>query len=294
MPIFYQERDAGFIDYKPYLICDKPKFFVRGPELDPGDLEKGNYFSVVGNAETVGAHAERPYGTILSQRLGTPCLNLAKGGVCITFYNQPEKQKVIDYINKGKFLILTFMSGRQISTSLFETRKGSSHCVYNNEKMEVEHAWRLILEEYWDREDFLENLAAEVRRSYVTEYLRFLEKIRVPVILFYFSQREPKYSFNREMKSIYSLWSNFPQLVDDTTVEKILKESNAVYAKCVSARGIPYTLKDSTGKEKPLWHPLKKEFQLYHRLYPSPEMHEDGADVLEPLCRNMKRGDTNG
>jgi len=33
MPISYQERDAGFIDYKPYLICDKPKFYVRVPVI---------------------------------------------------------------------------------------------------------------------------------------------------------------------------------------------------------------------------------------------------------------------
>lgn len=289
MPIFYQKRDAEFIDYEPWLICKKPKFYIRGPKLNPEDLNQGNYFSVVGAAETVGIHAEQPYGTILSNHFKIPCLNLGKGGVGLAFFNQPEKKEIIDYINKGKFLIVTLMSGRQTGNSLFKTRGGTCKCFYNNEEMPVERVWELITETYWDDKAFLEKFVLEVRTAYVDEYIQFLNKIDVPVILFYFSQRTPKYSFNWQKKHVSSLWDKFPHFVDDTTIGEILAKpgDGIVYAECVSRKGIPYILKDKAGKTISLWYPRAKEFRTKHSYYPSPEMHKDAAEVLEPICRRI-------
>jgi hypothetical protein len=53
----------------------------------------------------------------------------------------------------------------------------------------------------------------------------------------------------------------------------------------VTKRGIPYRLKDQTGKAKPQWNPRKKKMVMLHFYYPSPAMHEDAAEVLEPVCK---------
>lgn len=284
MPIYYQRRDAEFVDYEPWLISTKPQFYIRGPQLNEADLNNGNYFSLVGAAETVGVHAEKPYGTILADRLKIPYLNLGQGGAGMAFFTQPGKQEIIDHINRGKFLILTLMSGRQTSNSLFRSRDGTCKCVYNNKEMTADRAWELITENYWDDKNFLKNLVLEVRKTYANEYIQFLNKIDVPVILFYFSQRKPRYSINWRKRDVNSIWDKFPHLVDHKTIKKIRVKSNVAYSECVSNRGIPYILRDKTGQEKPLWDPARNQFQLKHFYYPSPEMHEDAADVLEPLC----------
>lgn len=284
MPIYYQRRDAEFVDYEPWLISTKPQFYIRGPQLNEADLNNGNYFSLVGAAETVGVHARNPYGTILADSLKIPCLNLGKGGVGVVFFSVPEMQKIIDYINRGKFLILSLMSGRQTSNPLFQTKRGTCDCIYNNEEMPVERAWQLIAENYWHDRTFLKRFLLDVRSAYANDYIQFLNKINVPVILFYFSQRKPKYSINWRKKHARSLWAGFPHAVDHKTIKEIRSKSQVLYAQCVSKRGIPYILKDMTGQEKPLWDPERNQFQLKHAYYPSPEMHEDAADVLEPLC----------
>jgi hypothetical protein len=286
MPIYYQNRDAEFIDYEPWMILEKPKFFVRGPQLSTDDFKKGNYFSVVGAAETVGVHAKKPYGTLLGQRLGIPCLNLGNGGASMAFFNQPIRKEIIDYINGGKFLVVTLMSGRQISNSLFKNNHGLTQCMYNNQEMKADDAWKLIIEEYWGNKPVLESLVSEIRKSYIDEYVRFVKKIRVPVILFYFSQRKSKYSINWDKKDARSIWgSRFPHIVNDAVIKKILDKTGAYYVKCVTKRGIPYQLKDQTGKAKPLWEPLTKKMVMMHYYYPSPEMHEDAVRVLEPVCK---------
>jgi len=287
MPLYYQARDAEFIDYKPWLICEKANFFVRGPKLQPADLNQGNYFSVLGAAETVGVLVQTPYGAVLADRIKIPCLNLGKGGGGALFFIRPVMQEVIDYIDKGKFLILTLMSARQTSNSLFKSKDGTSQCIYNDVEMLADRAWELIIEAHWHDKSFLKNFVLEVRETYVNEYLQLLKTVKVPVILFYFSQRKPKYTPGWKKKQARSIWAKFPHLVDQQTIKKILAQAHVTYAKCVSRRGIPYTLKDKTGQEKPLWEPTQKKFQKFHSYYPSPEMHEDAAKVLLPICRKI-------
>jgi hypothetical protein len=286
MSIYYQKRDAGFIDYEYWPVFEKPKYLARGPRLNSDDLKKGNYFSVVGAAETVGVHAAKPYGALLGQRLQIPYLNLANGGASIEFFNQPKLIKIVDTINRGKFLVVTLMSARQISNSLFKSKNGLTKCVYNNQEIRADDVWKLIVEEYWEKKHILENTVSEIRESYVNEYVRFLKKIRVPVVLFYFSQREPRYSINWRVKDVRSIWGGkFPHLVNDAAINKILSISDVYYVKCVSGRGIPYQLKNQTGNAKAQWNPSLKKMVMLHFYYPSPEMHEDAAEVLVPVCK---------
>ncbi len=285
---FYQERDDEFIDYEPWALLENPIFRVRGPRLKKIDIKEGNYFSVLGAAETFGVHADKPYGAILSMRLDLPCLNLGRGGVGPAFFCRHDYRGIIDYVNKGKFLILSFMSGRHSRNSLIESPEGDvNSCIYNGEIMKADNAWQLIIEKYRDNKKFLKNLILETRQTYVNDYLQLIKLVAVPVILFYFSQRKPRYSINWKNKGIYSFLGQFPHFVDHKTIKEIKKKSTAVFAECVSKRGIPYTLKDKTGKEKPLWNAASKKFIWKHSYYPSPEMHEDAANVLEPFCRKI-------
>lgn len=285
---FYKERDADFIDYELWAVQENPRFRVRGPRLKKIDIKKRNYFSVLGAAETFGVHAVKPYGALLSMRLGLPCLNLGRGGAGPAFFCRPDYQGIIDYVNKGKFLILNFMSGRHTNNSLIKCIDGTvNECEYNGEIMKADNAWQLIIEKYWDDKKFLKNLILETRQSYINDYLQLIKLVAVPVILFYFSQGKSRYSINWRKKDVYWILGQFPHFVDHKTIKEIKKKSPAVLAECISKRGIPYTLKDKTGKEKPLWNADSKQFIWKHSYYPSPEMHEDAANVLEPVCRKI-------
>jgi len=289
MPIHYQERDAAFIDYHPWRILESPKYFIRGPQLDPEDLGRGNYFSLVGAAETVGVHAQEPYGAILAKRLNIPCLNLGKGGAGVAFFSRPEMGEIVARVNRGRFLILTFMSGRQTGNSLIRPIDGTCQCLYQGEEMAVERAWALITDAHWHDRELLTRLVREVREGYAGEYAGFLALVRVPVILFYFSQRQPRYDINWQKKHRSSLWSQFPQFVNDDVVGEVLAAAagRVSYAECVSHRGIPYVLRDASGRVIPIWYGEEHGFRSRQSYYPSPEMHQDAAAALEPLCRGI-------
>jgi hypothetical protein len=268
---------------------DQPKFFVRGPRLPAGDVQRGNYFSLVGAAETVGVHVREPYGALLAERLRLPCLNLGKGGAGVAFFSRPEMGEIVAKINKGKFLVLTVMSGRQTGNSLITACDGTCRCVHDGREMTVERAWEKILEAHWHDRDYLAGLVRELRRNYVVEYLRFLRLVEVPAILFYFSQRRPGYDIDWSKKNRNSLWATFPHFVDDAVLAEIRAGAGGriVYRECVSRRGIPYVLRDKTGKVIPIWYEELGEYRTRHGYYPSPEMHRDAAAALEPLCRKL-------
>ncbi|MDY7014496.1 MAG: DUF6473 family protein [Cyanobacteriota bacterium] len=71
----YQRRDREFIDYQVYLLENTNRVF-RGPKIE--NLQTTPYFVCVGAAQTFGCFCERPYPTILENKLDLPVLNLGK------------------------------------------------------------------------------------------------------------------------------------------------------------------------------------------------------------------------
>ena len=123
----------------------------------------------------------------------------------------------------------------------------------------------------------------ETRRSWFESYQKLLSAIHVPRILFWFSTRQPSYT--PKWDSVAGLFGAYPQLVNADMIDHIRGLGDHTVA-CVSRRGLPQALSDRLTGEPTVVHdewtatPWKENWY-----YPSPEMHEDAADALEPACR---------
>ena len=155
-----------------------------------------------------------------------------------------------------------------------------------------------------DDPGFLRKLIEENSRAYVEKMVQLLNRISVPKILFWFSERAPndyrfpsqkqleELKFSRTMrgrlyaKVLYklgmwerrpkpSLLGKFPHLVTEPMLEMIRPFADAFMA-CSSQTGLPQPLQNSQGVTV-----------SYNRYYPSPEMHQQAADRLVPTCKAM-------
>jgi len=118
---------------------------------------------------------------------------------------------------------------------------------------------------------------------------QLLEAISPPKILLWFSARSPEYEESWKLPT-WRLWGEFPQFVNREMVDRLRSYSDR-YVECVSRRGTPQPLFDLAGNRTTF-----KSFALpgvegvvktENRYYPSPEMHEDAAELLIPACREL-------
>jgi hypothetical protein len=260
--MLYQDLDHEFIDYETFLLPETG-WLLRGPA--PRTLAPGEYFTCVGAAQTFGRYCERPYPTLLAHRMGLPVLNLGMAGAGPRFFVGQEA--ILGYVNAGRFAIVQIMSGRSEDNSLFET--GGRALVTrrsDGEQMEAGLAYReLVAKESVER---IQALVAETRQNWLASFTSLLEAIKVPTILFWFSERAPDYEEIYSKRGEDQLFGRFPQLVNRAMVEQIRPAADE-YVECISARGLPH-------------HVIRKR---YNRYYPSPEMHADAADALIDACR---------
>jgi len=298
----YQDRDREIVDYQLYRLKNV-NFDLRGPK--PRSFEKDDFFVCVGAAQTFGCFCEKPYPTLLSERLGTQALNLGFGGAGPYFF---LKQKdVINYINNAKFAIVQVMSGRSEDNAVFDSgglswgrRRADGtgvrdYVIYSellkgyNDKQRIWPPVRYVKEICaLLRRDYAKKIIAETRQNWVNNYKRLLKEIKVPKIVFWFSKRNTAYKEN--YKDVWHLFGEFPQLVNADMVNEIKRYSNE-YVECISERGTPQLLISRfTGKPAEINHAtLDKDIVWrdwkYNDYYPSPEMHIDAANVLESVCR---------
>jgi hypothetical protein len=134
-------------------------------------------------------------------------------------------------------------------------------------------------------------LVAEIRAAWVESNLRLIERIEAPVVLFWFSKRGPAYREN--YASARGVLGEFPQLVTPAMLESLRPRVTA-FAECVSDRGSPQPLFSRfTGRpvtvdlanDRP---DLAVRLWAENRYYPSPEMHEDAARALRPICAGLE------
>jgi hypothetical protein len=279
----YQERDKEIIDYamyelpgiKPYAGAGR----FRGPQVRGKD-----YIACVGAAQTFGCLSQRPFPSLLAERLGIDTLNLGSGGAGPSFHN--SNACLLQYINNARLVIVQVLSARSQSNSLFRT----TH--HGMEGIRVSDGQRMIAQEFYtglikDTPEKVEQVVAETRQHYVRAMVQLLEDIRPPKILFWFSVRTPEYEERLELP-LWRLWGAFPQFVNRQMVEEIMKHSDD-YVECVSKRGLPQPLFDKNGKPATITYCytiLRPETNTdtHNNYYPSPQMHEDAAQLLEPVC----------
>jgi Domain of unknown function (DUF6473) len=310
----YQRRDAEVVDYQMYEL-EGTRLAFRGPA--PGEMASGEYFTCLGAAQTLGCFCERPFPRLLAERLALPALNLGYGGAGPEFF---ERHESLDrYINRGKFVIVQVMSGRSQSNSLFDCRglellvrrsdgaPVSSYRGYEDlltgvpalgsqsfgaltplvQEVLRRALPKLILPRLWAIPK-VRRIVRETRRAWVDSYWRFLSRIEVPVILFWFSKRSPAYV--ESLASLDTLFGEFPQLVNPEMVDQVRQRCES-YVECVTQRGSPQPLVSRfTGAPVTVSPALDRaDFSglghwTHNTYYPSPDMHEDGAEALFATC----------
>ncbi|MGL5081745.1 MAG: DUF6473 family protein [Microcoleaceae cyanobacterium] len=281
---YYQSRDWEIIDYHSYILPGTELAF-RGPELQ--SLEKDQYFVCIGAAQTFGCFCEQPYPNLLQKWLDLPVLNLGYGGAGPYFFLSHDA--LISYMNQAKFVIVQVMSGRSESNSLFESG-GLEHLTRNSDgrKIGSEPAYQELLEQHG--EDYARLIIAETRLNWVNNFQLLLQKIQVPKLLLWFSQRSPSYVESYE--NIYTVFGQFPQLVNAQMIEKVRHYSDD-YIECISNRGMPQLLISRfTGLPQAINLAYEREdlgdkSSIYNDYYFSPEMQRDAATLLLPRCQQV-------
>jgi hypothetical protein len=280
----YQERDREIVDYELFRL-PRTGHQLRGPE--PASLEPGEYFTCVGAAQTFGCFCERPYPSLLSERLGLPALNLGFAGAGPRFFLQEEG--LLRYVNEGRFAIVQVMSGRSEDNSFFDTG-GREYLIRRSDGQRIgaEPAYRKLLETV--SIERAEAIVEETRANWLESFSGLFRAIEVPSILFWFSQRSPDYE--ESYSDVHSLFGKFPQLVNRSMVERI-RQLGDDYVECISTRGLPQALFSRfTGEPATVMHraDLGAGTQEFNTYYPSPEMHADAANALIEACRKYAQG----
>lgn len=298
----YQARDHDVVDYKMHVLGGTGLAF-RGPS--PENLDPNGYFACIGAAQTFGCFCEHAFPDILAREIGLPALNLGYGGAGPEFFAGQEK--LLPYLNRARFVVLQVMSARSQSNSYYhcgglelvtlkqDGRQTGAQAAFS--ELVRGPAWLADLPGPPRVIRKIANLAGrprthalvrEIRAAWIESNLRVLEQIEVPVVLFWFSKRPPAYTAS--FATVGQLFGEFPHLVTPDMLDP-LKVRAAAYAECISDRGSPQTLYNRFTGEPTMVDPANDRPDLAvppwreNFYYPSPEMHEDGARALAPLCR---------
>jgi hypothetical protein len=282
----YQEPDWRVVDYEPFCLDEEiidpsrlRPLFIRGPR--PERLEPGSYFVCLGAAQTFGRFCAQPFPTLLGQRLGYPVLNISHGGAGPSFFCI-SNERLLHYLNRARIVVVQVMSGRSESNSLFESRGvGHYRRRSDGELLDCDQAFGELLRTKPRR--LVSKIVQETRWNWCASYRALLSAIHVPKILFWFSTRTADY--NPGWGSLSELFGAYPQLVDADMIAQV-QGSCDHYVACTSKRGLPQVLIDRfTGERAVISDEWTSEPWNENWYYPSPEMHEDAADALEPACR---------
>lgn len=277
----YQVTDAHLVDYQMYLLPRIKNGYFRGPPIRSED-----YVACIGAAQTFGRFVRDPYPQLLSRSLGIDALNLGRGGAGPTyFHGDPE---LLNYINRARVVIVQVLSGRSQSHSLFRTidhgMVGTN--TVTGARMDAGEFYNWLLTQDLD---LARRTVAECRANYVAEMSKLLAAITAPKILMWWSMRDPEYPESFELPA-WRLLGDFPQLVNRDMMDQ-LEDRADHYVECVSRRGWPQRIVDLRGN--PSSFRVESEGQsatvvkTENRYYPSPEMHEDAAAALVPVCREL-------
>ena len=277
----YQNRDYDIIDYQLYKIDDIPPP-LRGPT--PVSLKNKDYFVCIGAAQTFGCYCEKPYPTLLQEKLSVPVLNFGLSGAGPLFFI--SSPNFLKWINNAKFAIVQVLSGRSENNSLFYSN-GKEMLTRRNDgkKMGAAPAYSDLLKT--KDQKLIEKILAETRQNWLINFQTLLNWIKIPKILLWFSVRTPDYKI--KTSNVNKFFGDFPQLVDSDMIKQ-LKVLCDDYVECVSSRGLPQLLisrfsgRPTTIRMRPDLGGRKKTHNDY---YPSPEMQIDAANLLVPACKKI-------
>lgn len=272
---YYQFLDRPHFAYDLYKIPGIKDTSFRGPRFN----KSKPYVACIGAAQTFGRFCNRPYPAILAEKLGFQFLNLGVGGAGSLYFDKPP---ILNLVNKAEFVIVQVLSGRSESNSLFDNRqtgglmgiRKTDHGLMRFEEFIAD----LMKRESKER---VIEILRETQESFVRNTTRLLQHIHRPKILFWFSNRTPEY--HEGFGSVWELLGDFPHLVNQSMLNRLARYTDA-YVECVSSSGVPQKLWqadaqiDGAGLE---------DGWLVNRYYPTPEMHQEAANLLAPVCAHL-------
>ena len=283
----YQDPDWRVVDYQAYCL-DKDiidpstgrPLHIRGPR--PDHLEKGNYFVCLGAAQTFGRFCQRPFPSILADRLNMPVLNISHGDAGPAFFQTNER--LLSYLNDACFVVVQVMSGRSESNSRFESDGvGFYRRRRDGQQMGCDQAFAELLRTASKLD--VKAVVEETRQSWISSYRTLISSISTRKVLLWFSTRSPQYV--ESYASLSGLFGPFPQLVNRMMVDDVRRDCDR-YVECVSKKGLPQPLLDRfTGEPVTITDPWTPQPWSKNWYYPSPQMHDDAADALEATCRDL-------
>lgn len=279
----YDQRDHEVVDYQYWELPGSGRSF-RGPEFDVHD--EAPYFVCAGAAQTFGCLVAKPYPAILAEHLGTRSVNLGLGSAIPALF---DDTRILDIINSAAVLVLQVMSGRQHGNS--RLRQLGTDFVYDRRRRDQVPAhigWQRILEEERSK---LKTYIDETQHSWTQDYQRLLAKIRVPVVLFYFSAKAKAQGPVRDADNLLTLFGQFPQLVDGASIDSVAAAC-AADVECTSTRNRGHLLRSRFSGEpveidNAVLDPRLPGRWTHNWYYPSPEMHEDAAACLTTTVKDL-------
>ena len=186
-------------------------------------------------------------------------------------------------MNESALVVLQVMSARNEDNSLFEGGGwGSLKARSTGERMLANEAYGQLLAS-GDRA-LVKSIVGETRGTWLASYRRLVGLIQVPTVLLWLSVRQPGYTETYD--SLDGLFGDFPHLVNEEMVDTVRAACDA-YVECVSIRGRPQQLRSRfTGKPTCVVVPGGTDM-TENSYYPTPEMHQDAAALLGPICRGL-------
>ena len=110
-----ENPDDALFDYKVYRFGRTRQLF-RGPQPDL----RGKYMSFIGASHTFGRYSDRPFPTILEEKLGLTAFNLGTEGAGPGFFlSDPE---VLRAASDSEICIVEAMSAMALSNRMFTVR----------------------------------------------------------------------------------------------------------------------------------------------------------------------------
>lgn len=286
----YSKRDHEIVDYQYYEFDHIPGVKFRGPRLPQDVLDGGDYFTCLGGAQANGIFVERTFGDIIAEHIGLPVLNLSVGGGGAGFYLQAPG--LLDLVNRGRFSIVQAMTARTEPNSRFGAY-GFVEALLDlktGQQISTMEAWPIIFNEEREKAPLY---VAESLENWVRRYRELAKKILVPKILFYFSDKDLDEPIDYKASDTMAILGKFPQFVDTASLNEVRPLFDA-YVECRSMRNYGYPLisrltgqpvEVDGGSMAAYAEGIKWSTNHY---YPSPEMHEDAAEVLENVLRDLK------
>jgi hypothetical protein len=272
----YQANDFECVDYEQYELAEDLPLF-RGPPLSRKALARGEYFCVMGAAQTFGRLVRQPWPTLLSDSVNLPVLNLSRGGVGPEFFLDP---RLIDLARKARFVVLQVMSGRSVGC---EEYPGGRRITDNGKKTKL-HRWD-VLEELWNKDPKVAiNYVKRWNANYLALYRELRERIDRPTMLVWVSDRAPNGWKPRVLLEKLN-WGSFPQLVG----KQLHAEVAALFdehVELVTEASPEKPISRVTGAPCPYFDAGKTLHTEFH-YYPASAHHVALAESLLPWARQI-------